>query len=200
MSVQTAVSRVAEIQALMNAAGAGPVIGQPATASSGFDAKLAAASDAGAPGAGGAEGTGGVTPLNGGGPNRFDDEIAAAAKKYRLDPALLKGLIKQESNFNPNAVSPAGAKGLTQLMPGTAAGLGVKNPLDPAQAINGGAKYLRQMLDMFDGDVRKALAGYNAGPGAVKRHGGIPPYAETKNYVTKVLGYAEGYRRSGAAA
>jgi soluble lytic murein transglycosylase-like protein len=199
MSVQTAVARVAEIQALMNAAGAGPVIGSPASAS-GFDAQLAAASGAAGAGAQGAEGTGGVAPLNGGGPSRFDDEIAAAARKYRLDPAVLKGLIRQESNFNPNAVSPAGAKGLTQLMPGTAAGLGVKNPFDPVQAINGGAKYLRQMLDMFDGNIRKALAAYNAGPGAVKRHGGIPPYAETRNYVNKVLGYAEGYRRQGVAA
>ena len=79
-------------------------------------------------------------------------------------------------------------------MPGTAAGLGVSDPTDPAQAIEGGAKYLRQQLDAFGGDVRKALAAYNAGPGAVKRYGGVPPYAETQAYVTRVMQYAEGYR------
>ena len=84
-------------------------------------------------------------------------------------------------------------------MIGTAAGLGVKNPLDPVQAINGGAKYLRQMLDMFGGNVRKSLAAYNAGPGAVQRYGGVPPYAETQAYVKRVLGYAEQYRSAGGA-
>jgi soluble lytic murein transglycosylase-like protein len=130
----------------------------------------------------------------------FAAQIDAAAQKYGLDPALLRGLIKQESGFNPNAGSPAGAQGLTQLMPGTARSLGCTNPLDPNQAIDAGAKYLRQQLDAFGGDVRKALAAYNAGPGAVQRYGGVPPYGETQNYVQKVMAYADEYRRAGSPA
>jgi soluble lytic murein transglycosylase-like protein len=124
------------------------------------------------------------------GSNPFAAEISAAAARNGVDPALLTGLIRAESNFDPNATSPAGAQGLAQLMPATAAGLGVTNPLDPAQAIEGGAKYLRQQLDHFGGDASKALAAYNAGPGAVERFGGVPPYQETQNYVRRVLGYA----------
>ena len=126
----------------------------------------------------------------------YGAEITAAAKKYGIDPALLAGLVKQESGFNPNAGSPAGARGLTQLMPGTAAGLGVTNVLDPAQSLEGGAKYLRQQLDAFGGDVTRALAAYNAGPGAVQRYGGVPPYAETQNYVRAVQANAAAYRAS----
>ena len=126
----------------------------------------------------------------------YGAEITAAAKKYGIDPALLAGLVKQESGFNPNAGSPAGARGLTQLMPGTAAGLGVTNVLDPAQSLDGGAKYLKAQLDAFGGDVTKALAAYNAGPGAVKRYGGVPPYAETQNYVRAVQANAAAYRAS----
>jgi len=124
----------------------------------------------------------------------YGAEITAAAKKYGLDPALLAGLVKQESGFNPNAGSPAGARGLTQLMPGTAAGLGVTNVLDPVQSLDGGAKYLREQLDAFGGDVARALAAYNAGPGAVQRYGGVPPYAETQNYVRVVQANAAAYR------
>ncbi len=125
---------------------------------------------------------------------RYDGLIQTAATKYGLDPALLKGLIKQESGFNPNARSGAGAVGLTQLMPGTAAGLGVTDATDPAQAIDGGARYLSEQLKRFGGDASKALAAYNAGPGAVSRFGGVPPYAETQNYVRTVLANAEHYR------
>ena len=121
-------------------------------------------------------------------------EITAAAKANGLDPALLAGLVKQESGFKADAGSPAGARGLTQLMPATAAGLGVTNILDPVQNLNGGAKYLKQQLDAFGGDTAKALAAYNAGPGAVKRFGGIPPYAETQNYVRIVQQNAASYR------
>ena len=117
-----------------------------------------------------------------------------AAARNGVDPALLAGLVKQESGFNPTAGSGAGAKGLTQLMPGTAAGLGVTNILDPVQNLNGGAKYLKQQLDAFGGDVTKALAAYNAGPGAVQRFGGVPPYSETQNYVRIVQANAASFR------
>lgn len=119
-------------------------------------------------------------------------EISAAAARNGVDPNLLSGLIRAESNFDPRATSPAGAQGLTQLMPATAASVGVSNPLDPAQSIEGGARYLRAQLDRFGGDPVKALAAYNAGPGAVERFGGVPPYAETQGYVRRVLGYAQG--------
>jgi soluble lytic murein transglycosylase-like protein len=124
----------------------------------------------------------------------YGAEITAAAQRNGIDPALLAGLVRQESNFDPNAGSPAGARGLTQLMPGTAAGLGVTDVTDPAQALEGGAKYLKQQLDAFGGDVTKALAAYNAGPGAVQRYGGVPPYAETQGYVQKVQAFAAAYR------
>jgi soluble lytic murein transglycosylase-like protein len=124
----------------------------------------------------------------------FGAEIDAAAASNGIDPALLKGLVSQESGFDPNARSGAGALGLTQLMPGTAASLGVSNPLDPAQSLQGGAKYLRQQLDRFGGDERLALAAYNAGPGAVTRYGGVPPYSETQNYVNSVMAKAAAYR------
>ena len=203
MSVASVVERVAQLQALM---GAGPTAAlapaqqtSPATtgSSNDFAARLAAVSTPGTTAAAGtiaagATGKGASTP--------YAAEIDAAAAKYNVDPALLRGLIRQESNFNPNAVSPAGASGLTQLMPGTAAGLGVTDPTDPAQAIEGGAKYLRQQLDRFGGDVEKALAAYNAGPGAVAKFGGVPPYAETQAYVQKVMGYAREYGLGGAAA
>ena len=130
----------------------------------------------------------------------YDGLVTAAAQRYGLDPAILHGLIQQESGFNPNAGSPAGAQGLTQLMPGTAAGLGVTNPFDPAQSIDGGARYLRRQLDAFGGDVVKALAAYNAGPTAVSRYGGVPPYAETQAYVQKVLANANAYRNAAGAA
>lgn len=109
------------------------------------------------------------------------------AEKYGVDPALFSALIQQESGFNPKAVSPAGAQGLTQLMPKTGRSLGVTDPFDPKQNLEGGAKYLAQMLKEFNGDRKLALAAYNAGPGAVKRYGGIPPFSETQNYVKRIL-------------
>ena len=112
--------------------------------------------------------------------------IHAAAAKYAIDPKLISAVAEVESGGNQSAVSPAGAVGVMQLMPETAAGLGV-NPYDMKSNVEGGAKYLREMLDTFDGDVKKAVAAYNAGPNAVKAYGGVPPYAETQNYVNNVL-------------
>jgi soluble lytic murein transglycosylase-like protein len=126
--------------------------------------------------------------------------IEAAAARNGVDPAVLHGLIQQESDFDPSSTSSAGAEGLTQLMPSTASSLGVSDPLDPAQSIEGGARYLGEMLRRFGGNVEAALAAYNAGPGAVQQYGGVPPYAETQQYVSKVLGYAAEYRGSATAS
>lgn len=122
--------------------------------------------------------------------------VVRAAQAQRLDPALVRAVVQAESGFNPRAVSPAGAKGLMQLMDSTAQALGVRDPFDPVQNVAGGTRYLRQMLDLF-GDERLALAAYNAGPGAVQRYGGVPPYAETQRYVATVLALRERYRAVG---
>jgi soluble lytic murein transglycosylase-like protein len=126
----------------------------------------------------------------------YESLIDAAAARNGLDPAVLHGLIEQESGFDPSATSSAGASGLTQLMPGTASSLGVADPLNPAESIEGGARYLGQLMDQFGGSTEDALAAYNAGPGAVEQYKGTPPCAETQSYVSKVLGYAESYRQS----
>jgi len=120
--------------------------------------------------------------------------IEKAAKENGVDVALLDALVQAESNYAPNARSRAGALGLTQLMPDTAAALGVSNPFDPVQNLNGGAKYLSQLLSRFNGDASLALAAYNAGPNTVERYGKIPPYPETQNYVNKVLTLAAARR------
>ncbi len=117
-----------------------------------------------------------------------------AARRHGLDPALFRGLVRAESGWNARAGSPAGAQGLAQLMPATARGLGVTNIHDPQQNLDAGAKYLAAQMKAFGGDVRKALAAYNAGPGAVSKYGGIPPFRETQAYVPKVLSFMEEYR------
>jgi hypothetical protein len=116
----------------------------------------------------------------------FADLFNQAGAKYGVSPALLSAVAKQESGYNPRAVSGAGAQGLMQLMPGTARGLGVSNSFDPAQAVDGAARMLRDLHNRF-GRTDLALAGYNAGPGAVMKHDGIPPYPETRNYVRNVM-------------
>ena len=115
------------------------------------------------------------------------DIIDNACEKYDMDSKLVKALVKQESGFNPDAKSKAGAMGLMQLMPKTAEALGVKDPYNPKDNVDGGVRYLKQMLDKFNGNKILALAAYNAGPNAVKKYDGIPPYKETQNYVKSIL-------------
>jgi cell wall-associated NlpC family hydrolase len=135
--------------------------------------------------------TGGVSGALGRVP--YASLFASAGARYGVDPALLAAVAKAESGFDPNAVSAAGAKGLMQLMPSTAGSLGV-DPLDPAQAVDGSARLLKDLLGRFGGRVEEALAGYNAGPGAVQRYGGVPPYPETRTYVQRVTTYWEALR------
>jgi soluble lytic murein transglycosylase-like protein len=122
--------------------------------------------------------------------DRIEESIQKAAAKYSLPPGLIRAVIRAESNFQVDAVSRAGAKGLMQLMPATAKELGVTDSFDINQNIDGGAKYLRQMLDRFGGNVRKALAAYNAGPGTVIKYNGRVPYPETRQYVKRVLRFS----------
>jgi soluble lytic murein transglycosylase-like protein len=126
--------------------------------------------------------------------NTYDHWIRSAAKKYALDPTLVKAVIHAESRFDPLAVSPRGAKGLMQIDPVTVVELGITDPFDPKFNIYGGVRYLRGMLDAFNGDKHLALAAYNAGPNQVLRHNGVPPFKDTKRYLSKVLRYQTYYK------
>ncbi len=128
---------------------------------------------------------------------RYDETIAQAAALYHLPAELIRAVMQVESNFDPRAISPVGAQGLMQLMPFTAERMMVTDIMDPRQNIFGGARYLRILANMFNGDIHLTVAAYNAGEGAVIRYGGIPPYEETRNYVVKVL---ENYQRYRAEA
>lgn len=120
--------------------------------------------------------------------------IFRAGKKAGVDPRFIHAVIKQESKYNPKAISPVGAQGLMQMMPATAVRFGLKDPFDPAANVEAGTEYLKWLLKRFDGDVSLALAGYNAGEGAVDKYKGVPPYDETQNYVKKVvLNYGKTY-------
>lgn len=125
---------------------------------------------------------------------RYDDTIRQAATLYQIPEELVRAVIKVESDFDPRAVSPANARGLMQLMPGTAERMMVTDVFDPRQNIFGGVRYLRVLANLFNGDLKLTLAGYNAGENAVIRHGGIPPFDETRVYVRRVLGFYSQYR------
>jgi soluble lytic murein transglycosylase len=122
----------------------------------------------------------------------YDGLIGLTAREHQVQPALVKAVIAAESNFDSGAVSRKGAQGLMQLMPQTAEQLGVSDPFQPSDNVRGGTRYLRSMLDRY-GDLSRALAAYNAGPTAVDRYGGVPPYPETRDYVAKVLNYYRAY-------
>jgi hypothetical protein len=126
--------------------------------------------------------------------------ITRAAAKYGVPAPLVLGVARAESGFNPAAVSGAGAQGMMQLMPDTGRGLGVTDPFDAAQSVEGGVRYLANALRDFKGNLQLAVASYNAGVGAVRKYGGVPPYAETQAYVRKVLAYAQGYGLNAGAA
>ncbi len=130
---------------------------------------------------------------------RYEEHVQAAAREHQVDPALIHAVISAESAYNPLARSTKGARGLMQLIPETGARYGATNLLDPKQNIDAGTRYLKDLMAMFGNDLKLAIAAYNAGEGAVQRYGTIPPYAETRNYVPKVLAYYKRYRDAALA-
>jgi soluble lytic murein transglycosylase-like protein len=128
--------------------------------------------------------------------SRFDDLIISQAKKFGLEPALLKAIVHIESSFNPEAISPRGAQGLMQLMPETAKRYGVSSRSDPVESLEGGGRYMRDLLTLFDFDLELALAAYNAGENAVVKFNGVPPFPETQSYVENVKTLLKKYRNN----
>jgi soluble lytic murein transglycosylase-like protein len=133
-------------------------------------------------------------------PSQFDALIQNSSERYGVDPALVRAVVKAESNFNQSARSPKGAQGLMQLMPDTARLYNIVNAYDPTENIEGGVQHLRLLLDRYRGDLRLALAAYNAGIQAVEKYGGIPPFAETREYVKRVLNFHERYSQNSQLA
>lgn len=129
-------------------------------------------------------------------PSQYDELIQNSSDRYGVDPALVRAVVKAESNFNQSARSPKGAQGLMQLMPDTARLYNIVNAYDPTENIQGGVQHLRLLLDRYRGDLRLALAAYNAGIQAVEKYGGIPPFAETREYVKRVLNFHERYSQN----
>lgn len=163
---------------------AGPAFGRALSSAIGNTAPPAYAAAQG----GAAPGTAPVVPA------QIDALVSQNSTAWQVDPSLVKAVIVNESGFDANATSRTGAQGLMQLMPATAAAVGVRNAYDPVQNVAGGTRYLKSLLDRFGGDVRRAVAAYNAGPEAVEKYGDVPPYAETQNYVQNVLGSYAKYR------
>ena len=174
------------------------ITGVPASPDLGPKFSAALASALGGPAANGNSPfrSGSSPPLSGApmAPGPIDDLVGQNAATWQVDPSLVKAIIANESGFNANATSKVGAQGLMQLMPATAQSVGVRDSYDPAQNIAGGTRYLKGLLDRFNGDVRLAVAAYNAGPGAVEKYGDVPPYAETQSYVHNVLDSYAKYR------
>jgi soluble lytic murein transglycosylase-like protein len=192
-----AAARVAQLQTMIQAVETGPKKTGGTTSAGSFENALAEAS---AVPKATPNSVGEASPV-GHGTVPFQSLIEESCARYGVEPALLAGLIEQESHFDPTVGSSAGAQGLTELMPETAASLGVTDPHDPAQSIDAGARLLSEKLAEFGGNTELALAAYNAGSGAVQQYNGIPPYPETQEYVKKVLGYAAGYANAfGGAA
>jgi soluble lytic murein transglycosylase-like protein len=182
---QQAAARVAQIQQLIDEAVNGFNSSQATSSSTGsgdFSSMLASAASAGA-----TPDTAAIQASAG----SYAPIIDAAAAQYGLNPSILTALVHQESGFDPNAVSSAGAEGLTQVMPENFAADGITDPFDPTQSIDGGAEQLSEDLQQFGGNYADALAAYNAGAGAVEQYGGVPPYAQTQNYVQDILAYAQ---------
>lgn len=167
--------------------GATWISGGPATDNRETPASLAPAAPVSAVSPVALDGDAITVPLASAGPSAWSARVAQLAAKYDLSPALIEALVWQESRWRHNAISPVGARGLAQLMPGTALALGV-NADDPSANLEGGARYLRQQLDAFGGNLEKALAAYNAGPGRVKQAGGVPAIRETQQYVSAIIG------------
>jgi soluble lytic murein transglycosylase-like protein len=198
--LQGALARIREIQSRLE-----PLSSEASDGTSAGGAFADALSAAMAPGGGtDAEAAGSLSGLsslsNLAMPANLTEVIREQGERAQLDPNLLKAVIRNESNFNPRAVSPVGAQGLMQLMPGTARGLGVQDSFDPAQNVAGGAKYLKSLLNRYDQSLPLALAAYNAGPGAVDKHGGVPPYAETTRYVQKVMQSYQAYQSESSSS
>lgn len=193
------------------AAPVAPPVSPAATAGTGVDGlpmlspgsgPFAALVQAALEGQGGASAAGALAAANASAPAPVPPaQISALAQGqgsiWGVDPKLITAVIANESGFNANATSKVGAQGLMQLMPATARALGVSDPFDPTQNVAGGTRYLRGLLDRFHGDTKLAIAAYNAGPGAVEKYGGVPPYPETQNYVQNVLSSYERYQAQG---